>query len=246
LFFLFCFFFFFFFFFFAFLFPAMAFFARRTLGRALTVGLRGLPPVGGHWAPRPAPAAPYSTGLASLVKREIDQELPALQDRTAPTLPEGFRLEDKQGSAVITLKARFQDEDITVEASVPPKMEFDTPWEKLCIEFFVVVERKAGIIEFQCVTAEAGYDVQTLKVFEPSERKIALDDNAEAQFQRDWKYAGPMLEDLEEDLQDALGGFLADRGITEELAQFIQQYIKEQKEPGEYVRWLTALHRAVS
>lgn len=39
--------------------------------------------------------------------------------------------------------------------------------------------RPPGIIEFQCVTAEAGYDVQTLKVFEPSERKIALDDNAE-------------------------------------------------------------------
>lgn len=36
-----------------------------------------------------------------------------------------------------------------------------------------------GIIEFQCVTAELGYDIQKLVVFEDKDRKIAKEDSAE-------------------------------------------------------------------
>ena len=58
-------------------------------------------------------------------------------------------------------------------------------------------------------------------------------------------YAGPNLDDLESSLQSELTKYMESRGITEELSQFIQDYVKNVKEPSEYKRWLNGLHNFV-
>ena len=187
----------------------------------------------------------YSTTLADLVKREVDQEKANL-DQTEIPVPAGFQLQDKSGSTMIVLKSNYEDEVITVQASIPPKMEFDTPYEQLSIAFDVLVEKKTGVMEFQCSTAEMGFDVDSLAIFDEKEKKIAKEESAEADHQRDMKYRGPALEDLEGELQESIAEFLEVRGVTEEMARYIQKYIKDRKEPAEYLRWLEGLHRTVS
>ena len=186
----------------------------------------------------------YSTQLAGVLAREVAAEEANLKELQVVDVPPGFTLQDRAGSTLVILKASHGDEIITVQATVPSKLEFDTPNAELSIPFDVLIEKpKCGVLEFQCRTAEAGYDVESLAVFDEKEKKIAKDETAEADYARDLKYAGPALEDLEGDLQEGIAEYLEERNINEDLARFIQNYVKEKKEPEEYVRWLQGLHK---
>jgi complement component 1 Q subcomponent-binding protein, mitochondrial len=52
-------------------------------------------------------------------------------------------------------------------------------------------------------------------------------------------YAGPPFGDLDEELQQYMQDYLAERGINEALAGFVVEYI-DYKEHTEYVRWLSS------
>ena len=51
------------------------------------------------------------------------------------------------------------------------------------------------------------------------------------------QYAGPNFSNLDEGLQEQIETYAANRGINEELATFVVDYI-DWKEQREYVQWL--------
>jgi complement component 1 Q subcomponent-binding protein len=187
----------------------------------------------------------YSTAdfVAALQKELQDSKG---EGGTIPVTPKGFALTDKEGYNLVVLKGTFEGESVTVQFSIPKKMEFDTPARGLKVPFDVLVEKQnKGVIEVQCTTDDMGFEIDQLAYFEDKERKIAKEETAEADYQRDLRYAGPNLDDLESSLQSELTKYMESRGITEELSQFIQDYVKNVKEPSEYKRWLNGLHNFV-
>jgi complement component 1 Q subcomponent-binding protein, mitochondrial len=50
-------------------------------------------------------------------------------------------------------------------------------------------------------------------------------------------YAGPTVSELDPELQEMLQHYLEERGIDEELANFLPEYV-DYKEQNEYVKWL--------
>lgn len=59
----------------------------------------------------------------------------------------------------------------------------------------------------------------------------------EAEKQRVTQYLGPPFLNLDEDLQGLVEKYVQERGINEELAQFVVEYI-DSKEQKEYIQWL--------
>jgi complement component 1 Q subcomponent-binding protein len=59
----------------------------------------------------------------------------------------------------------------------------------------------------------------------------------DAEKQRGNVYTGPPFGNLDEELQNLLDQYLADRGVDEMLAEFVAEYI-DSKEQKEYVSWL--------
>ena len=67
--------------------------------------------------------------------------------------------------------------------------------------------------------------------------ELAEAGTAESEFARNNIYAGPPFQNLDPELQDMLERYLDERGINEQLASFVPDYI-DHKEQREYVRWL--------
>ncbi|GMF02170.1 unnamed protein product [[Candida] boidinii] len=67
--------------------------------------------------------------------------------------------------------------------------------------------------------------------------RLALSDNAEDAAKRDLKYSGPPFGNLAEELQEGISNYLYNRGIDDQLAEFILAY-SSVKENDEYINWL--------
>lgn len=95
------------------------------------------------------------------------------------------------------------------------------------IKFDVIVTRAGKAMHMSCTSENAEAILDGISV-SPSEE--AIDDES--------LYRGPMLEDLPEDLKDALDLFLQEEcGVDEDVAAFIAMY-SDYREQMEYIRWL--------
>ena len=66
---------------------------------------------------------------------------------------------------------------------------------------------------------------------------LAEAETPESEFARTNTYAGPPFQNLDPELQSMLERYLDERGINEQLASFVPDYV-DHKEQKEYVRWL--------
>jgi hypothetical protein len=199
----------------------------------------------------PSPPSPslrtYSsaTDLAAVLQREL-KEAEGQIVGIPPATPKGFTIIDREGLSLVFLKSASGDQ-VTISFSIPPRMEFDLPLEELKLDFTVLIEKPSkGVIEVRCSTCDVGFDIDQIAFFDDKDKKIAKDETADADYQRDLRYAGPHLDDLEVDLQDGIKNYLNDLGINTGLARYIQQYVKETKEPTEYKRWIAGLLKFMS
>jgi len=69
---------------------------------------------------------------------------------------------------------------------------------------------------------------------------LATKNSAEADYQRQNIYIAPQFDDLSENLQNGFSSFLDERGINDELAEFVSEYVKH-KENDEHTNWLQGL-----
>ncbi len=90
-------------------------------------------------------------------------------------------------------------------------------------------------IEIRAVAQDGTIEIENLSFF-PKESLLEAQSTKDASEARSL-YAGPPVDELDPELQQMLQQYLEERGIDEELASFLPEYM-EYKEQKEYVKWL--------
>lgn len=89
-------------------------------------------------------------------------------------------------------------------------------------------------------TAQDGMiTIENVYYYETTE--MAEAETPEADFARTNAYGGPPFQNLDPELQTMLERYLDERGINEQLANFVPDYV-EYKEQREYVQWLQSMY----
>ncbi|GAV53081.1 hypothetical protein ZYGR_0AI03630 [Zygosaccharomyces rouxii] len=96
-------------------------------------------------------------------------------------------------------------------------------------------DQSAVSIELLMNLSEGAFYVDSVTPFPTAD--AALNESAEAEVKRELVYHGPPFSNLDEELQESLEAYLESRGITEELAGFVEGF-SEYKENQEYIKWL--------
>lgn len=152
-------------------------------------------------------------------------------------------VKDLDGEKEITLTRNFENEKITVIVSTDSIVEHFASAEDdespLTIAATILVEKPetsdAGSLEISAAVEEGSFFVEHVSF--TSSPKLLHDQTAEGEWQRRGFFGGPSFANLEESVQRDFHDFLADRGINEDFADFLQQYL-EFKEQKEYKIWL--------
>ncbi|XP_073292017.1 uncharacterized protein At2g39795, mitochondrial-like isoform X2 [Primulina huaijiensis] len=171
--------------------------------------------------------------ILRLIRYEIQYEL----DRSPPFPPipefDAFKVEEKPGEQWIRLSRKFgADEEIKIEVtmfdgSLPIKKDGDDAEDGVQLHITLIVEifkEDKDVMQFVCSAWPDSIEIR--KVFIRRRDQI-----------KGHPYTGPRFKELDDELQDSLYDFLEARGIDDDLAVFLHQYITN-KDKTEYIRWL--------
>ncbi|KAL0723598.1 hypothetical protein Bca4012_038197 [Brassica carinata] len=176
----------------------------------------------------------FEGNILRLIRSEIQSEL----DHSPPLQPEDrfgpFTVDERPGEQWVSLRRKYGDkEDIKIEAtmfdgSVPSSKSTSSDPEDVQLHItFVVNISKDGDGQTLEIMCSAWPDtIQISKFFVRKSSKNSP--NA---------YVGPEFEEMEDELQDSVYRFLEERGISDDLALFLHQYMKN-KDKAEYIRWM--------
>ncbi|XP_010537887.1 PREDICTED: uncharacterized protein At2g39795, mitochondrial-like [Tarenaya hassleriana] len=172
----------------------------------------------------------FEGNILRLIRNEIQYELdhsPPLQV-TSSFGP--FTVDERPGEEWISLKRKFGDnEDIKIEAtmidgSVPVSGE---PEEvQLHITFIVNVSKgdEGETLEIMCSAWPDTIEISNLFIRRHGKSS-------------EHPYVGPEFKELDDELQNSLYDYLEERGIGDDLAVFLHQYMKN-KDKAEHIRWM--------
>lgn len=92
-----------------------------------------------------------------------------------------------------------------------------------------------GGLTFSCIAEEGNLHITDVYYFPKADMAEAK--TPEADLARRSLYTGPPFGNLDDSLQEIFEGYLEERGVNEQMAVFIPDYI-DVKEQSEYIRWL--------
>lgn len=96
------------------------------------------------------------------------------------------------------------------------------------VPFEVTIDKNGSKVLISCFAGD-GLEVNNVR-YSPAGKD----------FEKDKLYAGPIFEDLDEDLQKEFAGYLESLGINDDMLFFINAYA-DRKEQREYENWLKAV-----
>lgn len=184
----------------------------------------------------------FEGNILRLIRNEIQYEL----DRSSPFQPtsefNAFKVDERPGEQWINLSKKFgENEEIKVEVtmfdgSLPIKKAGDIATEDdVQLHITIIVDIFKGedndVLEFVCSAWPNGIEIRN--VFTRGHNRIKIQ-----------PYMGPGFKELDDELQDSLYDFLEARGINDELAEYLHQYMKN-KDKTEYIRWMETLKSIV-
>ncbi|GME73167.1 unnamed protein product [[Candida] boidinii] len=106
----------------------------------------------------------------------------------------------------------------------------------------VVVEKNGKAVGFDLVMGVSTNQFSVSGIANFDSARLALSDNAEDAAKRDLKYSGPPFGNLAEELQEGISNYLYNKGIDDQLAEFILAY-SSVKENDEYINWLEKMSK---
>ncbi|XP_068647907.1 uncharacterized protein At2g39795, mitochondrial-like [Aristolochia californica] len=174
----------------------------------------------------------FETSILRILRTEIQYHY----DYAPPKQPEkefnSFVIEDCPGEQWFRLRRKYgEKEDIKVEVTmfdgaVPASKSGESNDIRLHISLIVdVVKGEAGgVLQFICSAWPDSLEIQ--KVFMLKSRQL-----------RAKPYMGPDFVELEDELQEAMREFLEERGLNDELAVFLHEYVTN-KDKTELIRWM--------
>ncbi|KAI8991137.1 mitochondrial glycoprotein [Mycotypha africana] len=210
--------------------------------------------------------------LAHLLQEELNfakaekEETPAFIQEFLDT--HLFQIEDTEGDDKVTLRRQFGNEKISVlfsisdinhpveeeeeveadmdipEHSHPPRSQENASFP---VRATVMIEKEhKGSLVLTTVAQDGYIEIDSVRYFKEGDLK--KEDLIKAEMDAPWKqdrYAGPVFEELEDELQATFSRYLEERGIDTALATFLPDYI-DYKEQKEYVSWLNNVNDFVS
>eukprot|EP00268_Persea_americana_P013358 TRINITY_DN15838_c0_g1_i1.p1 TRINITY_DN15838_c0_g1~~TRINITY_DN15838_c0_g1_i1.p1 ORF type:complete len:255 (-),score=52.78 TRINITY_DN15838_c0_g1_i1:308-1030(-) len=149
---------------------------------------------------------------------------------------ESFTVEDKPGEQWIRLRGKYgEKEDIKIEVTMfdgavqAPKAGDSDKEDDMKLHISLIVDVSKGekcdnVLEFICSAWPDSLEIQ--KVFMLKRDRMAVK-----------PFVGPNFKDLDDEFQEALYEFLEARGVNDDLAVFLHDYMMN-KDRIELIRWL--------
>ncbi|XP_021906485.1 uncharacterized protein At2g39795, mitochondrial [Carica papaya] len=176
----------------------------------------------------------FEGNILRLIRSEIKYELEQDPPRQSITKFGSFTVDDRPGEQWISLNRKFgRTEDIKIEAtmfddSIPvPKSVGDMGEDvQLHITFIVNISKgdDGEVMEIMCSAWPDSIEITKLYIHQHG--KMLAE-----------PYLGPEFKELDDELQNSLYDFLEERGINDELAVFLHQYMKN-KDKTEFIKWM--------
>jgi hypothetical protein len=188
-----------------------------------------------------------------LVNRELQEEQFRPELPPVPTIPRGWTFEHTPGHSYFTLKREFEsDRGVIEQLRVRCQLEIKDPEktyrqddgerdEPEHFTFTLLInkpKRAPGGLEFTCTSVDNELVVDGLAVHaDDSSLENAWTRMPLNIAEREARYRGPYMKELDEDFMDELLAFMDERGINNAFAEFIamQGHWTEQEE---YLTWL--------
>ncbi|KAJ0008497.1 hypothetical protein Pint_30296 [Pistacia integerrima] len=177
--------------------------------------------------------AAFQDKILRLLRNEIEYEL----ERSPPKQPiakfNSFTVDERSGERWIRLNRKFgENEDIKVEAtmfdgSIPVSKGGVAAGEDVKLHITLIVNISKGdgeVLEIICSAWPDTIEINQLFVRENNRMSAQ-------------PYVGPEFKALDDELQDSLYEFLEERGINEQLAVFLHEYMRN-KDRIEVIRWM--------
>ncbi|KAJ3167119.1 Mitochondrial acidic protein mam33 [Geranomyces variabilis] len=197
--------------------------------------------------------------LHSTLLREIKHEKEQNVDGAVPEFLADFKSANKEWSIrdeprdkEVSLVREFGNEKITVlfntdaldeadelEQELEEGEEEQDAERSLPVPVSIIIEKPstptAGALEISATIQDGGFFIESADF--TASPVLAHDATAQGDWARRSKYSGPFFGNLDEGLQEQFHAYLAERGLGEELADFVPLYV-EYKEQKEYQAWL--------
>jgi hypothetical protein len=181
-------------------------------------------------------------GLKSILAKESEHERSTYESpeelRNGP--PEPFTLTEMQGDTLMTLtRAYGSNETVSVDVMIQDDVNQDEPVAfedeetgeidiDVSVDFIVTVTKTGSKQElvFECSSDGSFMEIQ----------RVSLEPEDEDELE-EGMYTGPVLDELDDEVQEALYAYLEERGITPDLGEYLLHLIHD-KEQREYMDWL--------
>jgi len=166
---------------------------------------------------------------------DIDQEFVDLQKQILAN----FSVKEEPGNSKVTLFRSTKAEKLTIQFNVQDVEEDDGELEDMDLEneadldqepspalkFEATLSKGEEKLIFYCVAAKY-LRVENIQILPPGKEATDVD-----------LYNGPIFDDLDEELRNALKDYLAERKVDDDLSYFILNFARR-KEQKEYLNWL--------
>lgn len=183
----------------------------------------------------------FEGNLVRLLQSEIEYEIDSNPPAQIPDDEIPFIVKDNPGEQWIVLHRKYGKENIKVEATMldlgPADSnedlgEDDIPC-KICLAVTISKDEatKSMMIGCSAYPDEITVDRVAIMEAEPSTYQLTY-------------YGGPGFEHMKENLQEAFQEFLQERGIDDNLSNFLYEYMIN-KSKKEYLNWLRSLQSFV-
>ncbi|CAJ1972036.1 unnamed protein product [Sphenostylis stenocarpa] len=188
--------------------------------------------------PEPLTKSPFDSNIIRILRNEIEYQ----QEYAPPHQPEtkfnSFTVEERRGEQVVTINRKFGEcEDIRIEATMfdgcehVPACGDDSSGVNVRLHLSLIVDISKGEgedeLEFLCSAWPECLNVE--KVYLLKRGRMAAR-----------PYIGPDFRDLNAKVQEKFYEYLDARGVNDELAVFLHEYMMN-KDRIELLRWMDSL-----
>jgi hypothetical protein len=193
-------------------------------------------------------ASSSASSLLDEIVKESQHERSAYQTpqdvQSGP--PEPFSLTEVEGDTLMTLTRQYGDETVCVDIMVNDQLEKDEEpvafedEETGEIEFDVSVDFVVSILKNDCdyeLVFECSSDGSFIEIL-----RVSLEPEDEDEAEDEALYTGPIFDELDDTVQDAMYAFLEERGITPTLGEYLIN-LSNDKEQRMYMDWLDNMAR---
>ncbi|XP_061363893.1 uncharacterized protein At2g39795, mitochondrial [Gastrolobium bilobum] len=182
--------------------------------------------------------SPFESNILRILRNEMEYQLEYAPPQQPVTKFNAFTVEGRPGEQVITIRGKFgEGEDIKIEATMfdgfehVPVVGDDSSGVNVRLHLSLIVDISKGggdsTLEFICSAWPGCLDVEKLYVLRCGQMPAR-------------PYLGPDFRDLNPKIQEKFREYLDARGVNNELAVFLHDYMMN-KDRIELLRWMNSL-----